>query len=94
MTLKSTADQLGELEPFEETHYAPLSEEERALVGYSGATHALPLYYYPPVSRLVLPIRRAFSIRFPSRRRKKWALNVTRRWARSPCNKAPEFKRQ
>lgn len=50
VTLKSTADQLGELEPFEETHYAPLSDEERALVGYSGPTHALPLYYYPPVS--------------------------------------------
>ncbi len=46
--LKATADRLGELEPFEETHYAPLTPEEQALAGYSGSAYPPPLYYYPP----------------------------------------------
>lgn len=48
VTLTATADRLGDLEPFEETHYAPLSDEERALAGYSGSAYPPPLYYYPP----------------------------------------------
>jgi uncharacterized protein YrrD len=48
VTLKAAADRLGELELFEETHYAPLSDEERALAGYSGSAYPPPLYYYPP----------------------------------------------
>ncbi len=50
VTLKVTADRLGELEPFEETHYAPLSDDERARTGYTEAAYALPLYYYPPAA--------------------------------------------
>jgi uncharacterized protein YrrD len=48
VTLKATADQLGDLALFEETHYAPLTDEERALAGYQGVGYAAPLYYYPP----------------------------------------------